>query len=72
MGQSGIECGKIISWQTGRTVSFRLKFIKYLNRIFNWPKQIFTWPFINFLTVSYDMIFLQQWGTKLIIENVQL
>ena len=30
---------------------------KYLTRIFNRPKQIFTWPFINFLTVSYDMIF---------------
>ena len=57
MGQSGIECGKIISWQTGRTESSRLKFIKYLTRIFNRPKQIFTWPFINFLTVSYDMIF---------------
>ena len=58
MGQSGIECGKIISWQTGRSESSRLKFIiKYLTRIFNWPKQSFTWPFINFLTVSYDMIF---------------
>ena len=30
MGQSGFECGKIISWQTGRTESSRLKFIKYL------------------------------------------
>ena len=29
MGQSGIECGKIITWQTGRTESSRLKFIKY-------------------------------------------
>ena len=57
MGQSGIECGKIISWQTGRMESSRLKFIKYLTRIFNRPKQIFTRPFINFLTVSYDMIF---------------
>ena len=57
MGQSGIECGKIISWQTDRTESSRLKFIKYLTRIFNRPKQIFTWPFINFLTVSYNMIF---------------
>ena len=33
MGQSGVECGKIISWQNGRTESSRLKFIKYLTRI---------------------------------------
>ena len=57
MGQSGIECGKIISWQTGGKESSRLYFIKYLTRIYNWPKQIFTWPFKNFLTVSYDIIF---------------
>ena len=53
MGQSGIECGKIIHWQTGRMESSRLKCIKYFTR----SKQIFTWPFINFLTVSYDLIF---------------
>ena len=64
MGQSGIDCGKIVSWQTGRTESSRLQFIKYLTRIFNWPKQIFTWLFINFLTVSYDMIFdsMEAWN----------
>ena len=57
MGQSGVECGNLISWQTGRTESSLLQFIKYLTRILNWPKQIFTWPFMNNLTVSYDMIF---------------
>ena len=34
MGQSGTECGQIISWQTCRTESSRFKIIKYLTRIF--------------------------------------
>ena len=36
--------------------------------MFNWPKQIFTWPFINLLTVSYDIIFDSSEAIKIFFQ----
>ena len=68
MWQSSIKCRKTISWQTVCTESSQFYFIDYLTIMFDRPKQIFTWPFINFLTNTLWHRFWQLWVYKHLVR----